>query len=1089
MKTKMYLAHFMCCCALLLLIPFSEVLAQSRITGKVTDEASGNPIPGATVSIKGTAKGTAADPSGNYSLDAAKGNILVFSFVGYATTEVQVGDNHVINVVMKEKVGSLEEVVVTGYASQRKKDLTGAVSVVNIQQLTTQPTAQISNQLQGRVSGVTVLGSGQPGQEPQVRIRGINSFGNNDPLYVIDGVPTQNILSVNPTDVASMQVLKDAGAASIYGARAANGVIIITTKKGSGRIKVNYDAYYGTQRVRGGNAFDLLDPQEMANLKWMALKNTNPDVVYNDALYGKGATPVLPDYIAPGGLKEGDPLVNPALYKVDPNYTTSQQLDGFYRINKANKQGTDWFHEIFKPAPITSHNISVGGGTDDASYYLSMNYFNQQGTLINTYMKRYTLRANTQFNAGKNIRLGQNMEYSMINNPRIDPLTEGSAIGMAFRQQPIIPVRDIMGNFAGSFSTNEAQLGNARNPVAIMDRTRDNRGVANRLLGNVFAEVDFLKHFTVRSSFGGEIFSGSAHSFTYPEYENAENNKVNSYTESSVYGYNWTWTNTLTYSRVFNSIHNLKVLVGTEAYDNKGRNLTGTTQGYFTFDPNFTNLGSGTGTPTNGSSNYSDGLFSLIGRLDYSLMDKYLLGAVIRRDGSSRFGANNRYGTFPAVSVGWRLSEEAFLKGVSWISDLKLRGGYGIMGNQLNVGANNAFTAFGPDRTSSFYDIRGTSNTLVTGYRQNYIGNPNAKWENNINANIGLDATLFRGHLEIAADYYRKDITDLIYKPEVVATLGRATPPDVNIAQMKNSGLDLLVSANADLSKDLKFTATATLTSYKNEIMKVSDDAPYFEQESRRFNGNNFIRNQVGHSISSFYAYQVIGFWNTPEELAAANKQAQDATKDPAAEYQTQAALGRFRYADLDGDGRITPNDRTFLGSAIPKFSYGLNLEFKYKNFDFSAFFYGVQGNKIWNNVKWWTDFYSAFAGAKSKTALYDSWLPTRHNATAPIQENAGTFSSNSIPNSYFVENGSYLRAKNMVLGYTLPKDVLGRIGIEKFRVYVQASNLFTITKYSGLDPEITNSNATGYSSTAFGVDEGAYPNVRQYLIGVNVSF
>ncbi|MET6999970.1 SusC/RagA family TonB-linked outer membrane protein [Chitinophaga defluvii] len=1089
MKTKMYLAHLMCCCALLLLIPFSQALAQSKISGKVTDEASGNPIPGATIAIKGTAKGTAADPSGNYSLQAPKGSILVFSFVGYATLEIQVGDASEINAVMKEKVGSLEEVVVTGYASQRKKDLTGAVAVVNIQQLTTQPTAQISNQLQGRVSGVTVLGSGQPGQEPQVRVRGINSFGNNDPLYVIDGVPTQNILTVNPNDVESMQVLKDAGAASIYGARAANGVIIITTKKGKGKVKVNYDAYYGTQRVKGGNVFDLLNSQEMADLKWMALKNTNPNVVYKDGLYGSGATPVLPDYIAPGGLKEGDPLVNPSLYKVNPNYTNAAELDGFYRITKANKQGTDWFHEIFGAAPITSQNISVGGSTDQANYYMSFNYFNQQGTLMNTYMKRYTLRVNTQFNAGEHIRLGQNLEYSIIDNPRIDPLTEGSAIGMSFREQPIIPVRDIMGNFAGSFSTNEAQLGNARNPVAIMDRTRNNRGNGNRLLGNVFAEVDFLKHFTVRTSFGGEIFSASTHSFAYPEYENSENNKVNAYTETSAYGYNWTWTNTLTFQQIFNSIHNLKVLVGTEAYDNKGRNLQGTTQGYFTFDPNFTTLTTGTGTPTNGSARYSDGLFSLIGRVDYSLMDKYLIGAVIRRDGSSKFGANNRYGWFPAVSAGWRLSEEGFLKGSNWITDLKIRGGYGIMGSQLNVGAANQFTAFGPNRGSSFYDLRGTSNTLLTGYTQSYIGNPDAKWENNINTNIGLDATLFKGKLEISADYYRKDITDLIYKPEVVATLGRATAPDVNIAQMKNSGLDLLVVGNVNLGKDLTLIATGTLTTYKNEIVKVSDDAPYFDQEGRRFNGSTLIRNAVGHSISSFYGYQIVGFWNSQAEIDAANKGAQTATGDPTAEYQAQAGEGRFRYADTDGNGQITANDRTFLGSANPKFTYGLNLELKYKNFDFSAFFYGTQGNKIWNNVKWWTDFYSSFAGAKSKTALYNSWTKDNHNAVAPIQENEGNFSSNSVPNSYFVENGSYLRAKTMVLGYTLPKETLSRIGIEKFRVYIQASNLFTITKYSGLDPEVTNSSATGYSSTAFGVDEGAYPNVRQYLIGVNVSF
>ncbi|SEW03060.1 TonB-linked outer membrane protein, SusC/RagA family [Chitinophaga sp. YR573] len=1073
-------------CWLLLFIAGSA-LAQTKFSGKVTDEKTGNPLPGVTVAVKNSNRGTATDPGGAFSLQAKKGETLIFSFVGYAQKEVQLGDASQVTVILSEKVGSLDEVVVTGYATQRKKDLTGAVSVVNVDQISRQPTAQVSNQLQGQVSGITVLGSGQPGKEPQVRIRGVNTFGNNTPLYVIDGVPTQNIVDLNPYDVETMQVLKDAGSASIYGARAANGVIIVTTKAGKvgkGKVRVTYDAYYGTQRPKSGNVWHLLNPQEAADLKWMALKNTNPNVVYNDGLYGSGATPVLPDYIAPGGLHEGDPGVSPDLYNVDPNYKNASDLDGFYRITRANKGGTDWFHEIFKPAPITSHNVSVSGGNDQGAYYLSFYYYNQQGTLLNTYLKRYSIRSNSHFNVSKNVRIGENMEFSVIDNPQITDLVEGSAIGMAFREQSIIPVHDIKGNFAGSFSSNGAQLGNARNPVAIQDRTRNNRGLGNRLFGNVYGEADILKHFTFRTSFGGEIFSASTHSFIYPEYENSENNKVNSYTEGASSGFNWTWTNTLSYHQNFNNLHDIKVVAGTEAFDNRGRTVTGTTQGYFIFDPNFTGLSTGTGTVTSGSGRYSDGLFSVFGRLDYSFHDRYLLGAVIRRDGSSKFSSNFRYGWFPAVSGGWRISQENFMKDISWISDLKIRGGYGVMGNQLNVEASNAFTQYGLNKGSSFYDITGTPGTLTSGFLKTHIGNPNAKWESNINSNIGIDATLFKGKLEISADYYKKKVKDLLYKPEISATAGRQEPPTVNIAEMQNHGIDLSVFATGiNIGKDLTLKANATFTTYKNKIESISSDAPYFDQESRRFNGSFIIRNAVGQPISSFYGYKVAGFFNSADEVNQLNIQAQKATNNPNAVYQTQLGVGRFRYADTNGDGIITEADRTFLGNPNPDFSYGLNLELDYKNFDFTVFFYGVHGNEIWNQVRWWTDFYPSFAGAKSKTALYDSWRPDHMNAKAPIQENDGTFSSNTVPNSFLVENGSYLRAKNMMLGYTLSPASLKRVGIEKFRIYVQAANVFTITKYTGIDPEITG------GTTNFGLDEGVYPNQRQFLVGVNVAF
>ena len=1071
--------------------------ADRIVTGTVRGDNS-DALPGVSVVLKGTQSGTVTDVDGKYSISIpdATGATLVFSFVGYASQEIPVGSKTVQDVVLLSDVRALNEVVVVGYGTQRRQDLTGAVAVVNVSELQQQPTSQITSQLQGRASGVTVLGSGQPGEAPQIRIRGINTFGNNSPLYVVDGVPTQNINDINPNDVATMQVLKDAGSASIYGSRAANGVIIITTKRGSGKIKVQYDAYVGTQLPKSGNVWNLLDPQETAQLKFNALRNTNPNDPINDPLYGSGPTPVLPQYISPQGAGEGDASVNPALYNVNPNYTNADQYNNFYRITRANQSGTDWFHEIFKPAVITSHNLTASGGGPQGNYLFSFNYFNQQGTLINTYLKRYTIRSNSQYNIGEHIRIGENLAFSVSDNPRVNALTEGSAIGMAFREQPIIPVYDINGNYGGGYGQG---LGNANNPVAIQQRTRNNRGQSTRLFGNMYAEIDLFKDFTLRSSFGGELYAGSFRSFSYPTYENQENTTTNSYTENSFSGFNWTWSNTLNWQHTFADIHSIKVLVGTENYKNQGSYLGGTTTGYFTFDPNFTTLTTGSGTPTNYSARYRDALASLIGRVDYSLLDKYLIGATIRRDGSSRF-QKYRYGWFPAVSAGWRISKEAFLGEVAWIDELKIRGGYGIMGNQLNVDPANAYTTYGQDRTSSFYDITGTNQTTMMGLQRTRIGNPDARWEKNINSNIGIDATLFKGKLDLTVDYYRKEIRDLLYNPELAGTAGLGAVPYINIAKMRNQGIDLSVSTNIDVTNDLKLNATLTFTTYNNKIVSLAEGVDYFDQEGRRFNGSYIVRNAVGHSIGQFFGYKVDGFWNSQEEINSANNSVRTTPGDSSSVYQSDVAVGRFRYADTNGDGRVNADDRTYLGNPNPKFTYGLNLGANYKGFDFSIFLYGSQGNDVWNNVRWWTDFNASFQGAKSKTALYDSWTPENHNAKAPIQETAGSFSSANVPNSYFVENGSYLRARNAQIGYTFPSDMLKKIKIERLRVYVQAANLFTITKYSGLDPEIgttanTNNSSGGSlnqsfsTSTSFGIDEGVYPNQRQFLFGLNLTF
>ena len=1044
------------------------------VTGNVTDE-EGMPIPGVNVMEQGTTNGVVTDFDGNFSIDVAESAVLVFSYLGYATLEIPVGNQTHLQIQLESEAAALSEVVVVGYGTQRKADLTGAVSVVDVSSMTKQPAGQVTEQLQGRVSGVTIASSGQPGEAPQVRIRGINTFGSSNPLYVVDGVPVSNISALNPGDIATMQVLKDAGSASIYGARAANGVIIITTKKGQGDLRIEYNGYYGTQRVPKGNVYDIASPQEHAELRWMAMQNTNPGEPITDAQYGSGAQPTLPYYILPGGAAQGS--VDESTYYVDPHYTDPNDVAGFTQIIRANQEGTNWFQEIFSPAPITSHDVAISKGGENGNVLFSMSYFDQEGTLINTFYEKYTIRVNSDYHFTDNFRVGENLNVSLSDDNRVS-ITGENPINHAYRMQPIIPVYDIMGNYAG---TQAPSLGNAYNPVALLDRNRNNSARTNRVMGNVYAELDFLDGFTARSTFGGDYFNTNGHTFSYPMYENQENATTNQLTKTAFTGYNWTWSNTLQYKKLLNEVHDLTVLVGAEAYYNQYEEVSASAQGFYSFDPDYVNLGTSSGTQTTGGFYSEDALFSVFGRLDYIFDQRFLLGATLRRDASSRF-TNNRVDWFPAVSAGWRISQESFMDDAGWVDDLKIRGGYGVMGNQLNVDPANAFTAYASSKMSSFYALDGSNSSIIEGFYRSRIGNPDAGWEKNINANFGLDVALFQSRLQMTADYYRKDVVDLLYNPELPGTSGVSTAPYVNIAEMKNSGFDFSATTYIDIAPDLRMDASLTFTTYDNEIVNIAEGVDYFDQEARRFNGSAIVRNQVGHSVGQFFGYEIEGFWNSQEEVNQANASAQNILNNPNAVYQQDIGVGRFKYSDMNGDGYVNADDRTFLGNPNPKFTGGLNIDVVYKNWDFNIFLYGSYGNDIWNQVKWWHDFYSSFGGAKSTTALYDSWRPDNLNATAPIQETEGKVSTTSVPNSYFVEDGSYLRAKNLQLGYSFPQDWMNDFGVNRLRIYVQATNLFTITNYSGIDPELTG------GATAFGIDEGAYPVPKQFLVGINLS-
>ncbi|CAN5430222.1 TonB-dependent receptor [soil metagenome] len=1059
MLNKNYVAKALLCFMLTALISGS-LFAQKKVTGKVTGRDK-QPVAGASIMVSGTTIGGFTNNDGIFSIDVPAGkNKLIVSSIGFGKKEITIGAESNFDISLQEDISNLNEVVVTGYSSQRKKDITGSVAVVNVKDLKAVPAGSPEQMLQGRASGLNIITSGQPGSGSNIRIRGITSFGNADPLVVVDGVQA-SLTNLNANDIESIQVLKDAGAAAIYGVRGANGVIVVTTKKGrSGKATLTYDAYYGTQRpLKSG--FNLLNPQEMADLTWLAYRNSGQvDAVTGNPShpqYGNGANPVLPDYILPSGAFEGDPAVDPAKYNID--FTKPA-----YQIVKANKQGTDWFNEIFKPAPIQSHSLTASGGGEKSTYLFSLGYFNQQGTLLNTYLKRYSARMNTQFNVKKNIRFGENFYAFNRDNPQIGNQSEGNEISNAYRTQPIVPVYDIKGNFGGGAG---ARLGQGTNPVASRIRAKDNKGNQWDVQGNVYGEVDIAKHFTVRSSFGGTLNLGYYYYFGFRTYENPENVGQNSYGEGSYYNRNWTWTNSITYSNVFAEKHNLKVFAATEAIDYYGRSVGGTRNNLFSDDPNFRNLNNGSPTGQNNFSGaYQNSLYSLIGRVDYSYNDKYLLSATVRRDGSSVFGPESRYGVFPSATVGWRISNEAFMKNISWINDLKLRGGWGILGSAANVSANNQFTLFGGGPGDSYYDIGGTNGSSVRGFREASIGNPATSWEEDKIINVGLDATVFN-KLEFSVEWYKKSIKGLLFGQPLPATVGGAGRPTINIGNVENKGIDLNATYRGKVNKDFNFDIGVIFTTYKSNITFIPGG--YFGAGGSRI--GNFARNQVGNPIGAFFGYDVVGLFQSDADVA----------KSPT---QAAAAPGRFKYRDVNNDGKISDADRTFFGNPNPDFTYGLNLGATYKGFDFSAFFYGSQGNDVINYVRWWTDFFQSFQGAKSKDALYNSWTPTNTGAKTPKVENEGNFSNNDVPNSYYKEDGSYLRLKSLIVGYTIPTPTLSRIGIDKARIFLQAANLFTATKYTGLDPEL------GGNNSAFGIDYGNYPNnQKNFNVGVTVTF
>lgn len=1054
---------------------------EKTITGKVTDLETGEDLPGVNILVKGTTQGTVTDIEGNYRLSVpSDAETLIFSSIGYTSEEIAIGNQNTINLAMAADVQALSEIVVTGYSTEERKDVTGAVTTVEAEQLQAVPSGNVEQQLQGRVSGVTVITNGQPGTSSIVRVRGFGSFGGNEPLYIVDGVPVDNTQFLQPDDIESTTVLKDAAAASIYGARAAGGVIVYTTKKGKkdGSFRVSYDGVTGVSLPGEGQG--KLTPQEEADWTWQAFRNTawqlDEDPTFDHPQYGTGPNPILPDYINVGGtagyIGSVDLEAERANYNIDP------AAGPIYQVVRANKQGTDWFDQITRPALLNRHTLGFSGGTERSAYYVSLGFQDQQGNLLNQRFKRYSLRINSEHNLTNSIRIGENFQatyYSALGitggNGGRGAAGEENDINLAYRMPAIIPVYDEYGGYAGTAATG---FNNPRNPVANRQRSANNEGYNILGFGNIYAEVDILEDLTFRSSIGGGYNNFYFNSYGPPQYENSENNSTFNYNESAGAFLNWTFTNTLRYEKTFNR-HTLSLLAGVEALNTgSGRSINGSGQNPSFSDPNYITL-------TNTSnrivtSGYEKGVkfYSYFGSAKYIYDDKYIINGVIRRDGSSRFGEENRFGIFPAFSAAWRISEEGFMAGVTFVDDLKIRGGYGEMGNSNNVNPNNQFSLFAADLGRSFYDVGGANGSVTEGFYRSRVGNPAARWETAITSNIGFDASLFGGSLDVVLDVWRKDTEDLLYQLPLPAVNGpQAAAPSVNIADMRNEGIDLQVISRFTPATELNVEITANAGFLRNEIVAIAPGVPFFDGGGTRF--GNVIRNQPGRPMSSYFGYNVVGLFQNQEEVDSAPE-------------QIGKGVGRFRYEDINEDGEITPDDRTYLGDPVPDFTGGLNLKVNYRNWELETYLYVSTGFENYHAAKWFTDFYPSFTGAAKGTNVKNSFVPEELGGnggnTVPIYENVSNFSTNTISNSYYVEDGSYARLTNLQLGYRFPSNMLEPIGINRLRVYVQATNLFTITNYSGLDPGVG-----GAADTTFGIDQGNVPVTRGFNVGVNLGF
>ncbi len=1029
----------------------NTVLAQKIIKGVVKDNNSNEPLIGASIKALGKNIGTLTDINGNFELRVPDSTTtLATSYTGYQEQKVSISSRSYV-IVLLNAGKLLGEVVVVGYTTEKKKDLTGAVAVVKLDEVKDLPTGNVMKNIQGRVAGVSVLTDGSPGSAATIRIRGSGTLNNNDPLYVIDGVPTKNGMhELNPADIASIQVLKDAASASIYGSRAGNGVIVITTKNAKSEgVKITFDSNLSMQQY--GNRLQPLNAQQRGEVFWQANVNS-------------GFKPTSPLY----NFQWNGDLKNPILGSV----STNEYLDASKTMIPAD---TRWFDEISQQSFIQSYNLGVSKGGELGKSFFSVGYYNHDGIIRETNFRRINVRLNSDYLLlKKKLKIGHNFQISYQEESQI-PVDQ--ILFTSLVQHPLVPVRTINGGWGGPISG----MTDRQNPVRLIEDNKQNQYSYIRPFGNVYLEIYPFKNLTLRSNFGVDysIFYSRGLQKRYTSgFLTEPNNRLSS---NANVGGNWIWSNTANY-HLESGNHELNFLFGTEAIKYKQEFFGATRQDFLIEDLNFTYLSSGSSDQTNYGGGLKWSLMSYFSKVNYNFKNKYLLSVTLRRDGSSRFGPNNRFGNFPAASLGWRISEEPFLnnltnKGI----DLKLRTSWGINGNQevnplaqyniylANYGKEDALfdnprpPVFVP-KLGTAYDITGTDiGNLPSGYINVQQGNPNLKWETTTQLNYGLD--LYMNKFSLSIDYFKKITSDILYLRSLVSAVGEASSQFVNGGSVSNEGIEIVSSYDGKVGA-VSYAINGNLATIKNRIIDIPKD--FFIRLPLASNVSNDAQIEliggktIGQSLNSFYGYVADGLFQNQTEVDV------HAT-------QSGKGIGRIRYKDLNNDGVIDNKDQTFIGKADPSLAFGLNLKLEYKSFSLETFFQGVTGIQYYNSYKTYTDFASLWPGTNWGIRTLNAWSEKNPNSTIPRLTSIDLNNEGRV-SSYFIENASYLKLRNLQLAYQMPKAIVEKLNFKSVRVYVQGQNLFTIKskQFTGPDPENPNF---------------AFPIPIVYAIGTNLTF
>lgn len=1021
------------------LLPFSYIFSQEVIKGKVVS-ANQKPLSGVTVSVSETGASTTTNSKGEFQLnDLVKGNTLIFNYPDYSTQEIVVDERNIFNIVLaSEKVKSIEEVIVTGYTKQKKSDITGAVSVVEMKDLNKQSEPNPIKSLQGRVAGVNITADGSPsGSNTKVLIRGVGTLNNTDPLYVIDGVPTKSgMQELNPGDIESMQVLKDASSASIYGSRAANGVIIITTKKGK-KGKMRIDLNYYTSFSQYARKTPVLDAQQFGRVLWQANINDGLNPNSNNLSYNF-------DWNVQNGI--------PTLNSVNiPEY-----LDPAKTIKSAN---TNWFDAVSQTGQANALDFSMSSASDKGASFFSLGYYDNDGVVKLTDFKRLTARVNTSYNFfdGK-LKIGENFTYTKTNEV-MDP----GVLDPALRALPIIPVHTVDGiGWGGPVGG----MNDRQNPVRLLEYNKDNAQKYQRFFGNAYAELKVVKDLTLRSSFGIDFSNYYKRALQRSYVSGFLQNQKNAVNIDESTTQKWTWSNTAQYTAKAGN-HHFDLLGGMEMYNDQFDNTWLRKEGFLVENPDYMYPDAGTGDAFNGGTSTVYSLLSYFGKFSYDYDNRYLFSATLRYDGSSRFGKNNRFGTFPAFSLGWRINKEKFAQDlIPFFSDLRVRAGWGQTGNQeiSNQAVYSLYIANyaggNPTWATSYgtaYDISGVgSGLLPSGFIATQTKNDDLRWETTTQTNLGLDFGFFNQKLTGSVDVYQKRTKDILVLPPYLGVIGEGGNRWINGASMENKGLEVALSYQNETSGGFRYEVAGNFSINRNKITELP------QAVVNNYGGNGTTDNILGRPINSMYGYVADGLFRTQSEV------------DNSAA-QSGKGLGRIRYADLNGDGIINDKDRTWIGNPNPGFMYGLNINFSYKNFDLSTFWQGITDIDVINAKKYQTDFWSVDdVGSNKGTRLLNAWSPQNPNSDIPALT---TIDSNAESrfSTYYVENGSYLKLRVLQLGYTLPKSILENYNMSNFRIYASVQNLLTIKSksFTGIDPE----------SPAFG-----YPLPITINFGVNVS-